>query len=322
MSEPGDPSQPARYGHHGSSESHVHSHGHLRELEQRYTDEMQSEEGDRFSSYEEANSFSQTDMEEELEHYEAVLGSIAFYEHASRLQFHRLYRQFMMIPEAHQQLFDATSEKDSNYIHPIERIKLLHEASTVNMRFLATVLAKSDNFLAPVVHASPQEIISRPSQPSIPSKNPLSGFNADKLHSTLCQLAREWSSDGAEERLLTFTPLLQALETYLPVTQDNLQTRTYHLHRLIHFPGPPKHKSLWPPFPFPFLFLSSPYNHSDTCFLFMNYRQKVRVICPGSGLGRLPLEICLRGYQSMGNEFSYFMLILSNFILNKYASAL
>lgn len=46
----------------------------------------------------------------------------------------------------------------------------------------------------------------------------------------------------------------------------------------------------------------------------------VKVISPGSGLGRLPLEICLRGYQSMGNEFSYFMLILSNFILNKYVS--
>eukprot|EP01122_Echinamoeba_exundans_P012048 TRINITY_DN4961_c0_g1_i1.p1 TRINITY_DN4961_c0_g1~~TRINITY_DN4961_c0_g1_i1.p1 ORF type:complete len:392 (+),score=57.30 TRINITY_DN4961_c0_g1_i1:31-1206(+) len=44
---------------------------------------------------------------------------------------------------------------------------------------------------------------------------------------------------------------------------------------------------------------------------------KYRVLCPGSGLGRLPFEICRLGYACQGNEFSYFMLIPSNFILNR-----
>jgi carnosine N-methyltransferase len=40
-------------------------------------------------------------------------------------------------------------------------------------------------------------------------------------------------------------------------------------------------------------------------------------LSPGSGLGRLPFEIAKLGFASQGNEFSYFMLLASNFILNR-----
>uniref|UniRef100_A0A3B0MWA4 carnosine N-methyltransferase n=1 Tax=Theileria annulata TaxID=5874 RepID=A0A3B0MWA4_THEAN len=40
------------------------------------------------------------------------------------------------------------------------------------------------------------------------------------------------------------------------------------------------------------------------------------ILCPGCGLGRLPFEVLRLGYSSQGNEFSYFMLIGSNFIIN------
>jgi carnosine N-methyltransferase len=43
----------------------------------------------------------------------------------------------------------------------------------------------------------------------------------------------------------------------------------------------------------------------------------VRILVPGSGLGRLPWELAKRGYASQGNEFSFFMLLSSNFILNR-----
>lgn len=228
MSEPGDPSKPTACGPHGVGAAHSHTHGHFGELETRFVDDMQSEEVDSSSGFNESHGGLEGDMEEELAHYEAVLGALAFYEHASRLQFQRLYRHFMIIPESHQRLFQPQSSTLSDYIHPLDRIRKLHDASTVNARFLETVLAKSDNFLAPIVHAPPYEIITRQSQPSIPSKNPLSGFNADKVHSTLCQLAREWSSDGAEERLLTFSPLLNALQTYLPITEETRYTCTFY----------------------------------------------------------------------------------------------
>jgi len=40
------------------------------------------------------------------------------------------------------------------------------------------------------------------------------------------------------------------------------------------------------------------------------------VLVPGSGLGRLVYDLAKRGYKSQGNEFSYFMLLSSNYILN------
>jgi carnosine N-methyltransferase len=41
-----------------------------------------------------------------------------------------------------------------------------------------------------------------------------------------------------------------------------------------------------------------------------------RVLVPGAGLGRLALEIAGKGYACQGNEFSYFMLECSNYLLN------
>ena len=42
-----------------------------------------------------------------------------------------------------------------------------------------------------------------------------------------------------------------------------------------------------------------------------------KVLTPGAGLGRLTFEIARLGFRSQGNEFSYFMLITSDYLLNK-----
>lgn len=44
--------------------------------------------------------------------------------------------------------------------------------------------------------------------------------------------------------------------------------------------------------------------------------KRARVLVPGAGLGRLVLEIAAAGFGSQGNEFSYHMLLVSNFLLN------
>lgn len=45
--------------------------------------------------------------------------------------------------------------------------------------------------------------------------------------------------------------------------------------------------------------------------------EEVKVLIPGAGLGRLIYEIAYRGYYCEGNEFSLFMLMASNFVLNR-----
>jgi carnosine N-methyltransferase len=50
-----------------------------------------------------------------------------------------------------------------------------------------------------------------------------------------------------------------------------------------------------------------------------NNAYKYRVLTPGCGLGRLPLEVAAKGYKCQGNEFSAFMAIASHFMLNACA---
>ncbi len=45
-------------------------------------------------------------------------------------------------------------------------------------------------------------------------------------------------------------------------------------------------------------------------------RAAVKVLVPGSGLGRLVWEMAYRGFQAVGNEFSYQMLLGAFLILN------
>ncbi|KAJ3008267.1 hypothetical protein HKX48_008671 [Thoreauomyces humboldtii] len=46
-------------------------------------------------------------------------------------------------------------------------------------------------------------------------------------------------------------------------------------------------------------------------------RGALRVLVPGAGLGRLAFDIVKKGFSCQGNEFSFFMLLASNFILNR-----
>jgi carnosine N-methyltransferase len=41
-----------------------------------------------------------------------------------------------------------------------------------------------------------------------------------------------------------------------------------------------------------------------------------KVLVPGAGLARLCCELAGEGFEAQGNEFAYFMLIASAFILN------
>ncbi|XP_059664823.1 uncharacterized protein LOC132311108 [Cornus florida] len=57
--------------------------------------------------------------------------------------------------------------------------------------------------------------------------------------------------------------------------------------------------------------------------LFPDRHKESPPVClvPGAGLGRLALEISCLGFISQGNEFSYYMMICSSFILNQSDSA-
>ena len=49
-------------------------------------------------------------------------------------------------------------------------------------------------------------------------------------------------------------------------------------------------------------------------------KSSIRILVPGCGLARLAFELAQEGYTCQGNEFSMFMLLASNFILNSDVS--
>jgi carnosine N-methyltransferase len=95
----------------------------------------------------------------------------------------------------------------------------------------------------------------------------LRGSDMSKVKSTLRQLARDWSAEGAAERRQCYGPLLAEV------------TRCY----------------------------------GDVP---LERRGSIKMLCPGCGLARLPWELARMGFASQGNEFAFYMLFASNFVLN------
>ncbi|BFU24053.1 hypothetical protein EHI8A_104230 [Entamoeba histolytica HM-1:IMSS-B] len=50
--------------------------------------------------------------------------------------------------------------------------------------------------------------------------------------------------------------------------------------------------------------------------LYQDNRNNIKILVPGAGLGRLAYEIASLGFQCEGNEFTYYMLLTSEFLLN------
>jgi hypothetical protein len=128
-------------------------------------------------------------------------------------------------------------------------------AVEINSYFTAAVIADSDDLFGHHRDAEDQS-----------GEVETAERNISKVRSTLKQLVREWSKEGAAERAQCFEPLLAGLQKFLPLGNDESRR--------------------------PF------------------------VLCPGSGLARLPYEIAKLGYDCQGNEFSYHMILASHFILN------
>ncbi|WWD20540.1 hypothetical protein CI109_105016 [Kwoniella shandongensis] len=128
---------------------------------------------------------------------------------------------------------------------------------------------------------------SRPQSPNNSNRNKRSQTQAesdlaqDKIRSTLRSFVRDWAVQGQREREACYDPCLEALERYFPSSATEGLSETQEGRRRVRD------------------------------------RREVRVLVPGCGLGRLAMEIAARGFASQGNEFSSYMLIASDWVLNR-----
>ena len=108
-------------------------------------------------------------------------------------------------------------------------------------------------------------------------------YDHDRVCTTLKQIVRDWSSEGADERAECYTPIVNELITLFPHVKTKMHDQEG----------------------------AGAASSSSTA------TEKTRVLVPGAGLARLAFEIAKLGFECQGCEFSYHMLIASHFILNK-----
>ncbi|WVF68128.1 hypothetical protein IAT40_002891 [Kwoniella sp. CBS 6097] len=111
----------------------------------------------------------------------------------------------------------------------------------------------------------------------------------DKIRSTLRSFVRDWAIEGRKERSACYDPCLEALERHFPaLSQEEDESVAEVLGE----------------------------GDMDGKGRIERDRGSVRILVPGCGLGRLAMEIAARGFSSQGNEFSSYMLIASDWVLN------
>jgi carnosine N-methyltransferase len=103
-----------------------------------------------------------------------------------------------------------------------------------------------------------------------------------KVSSVLKSLARDWSAECKEERDLSYRPILETVQRYLPLA-----------------PSPRFHN-----------------NDDGDDATTITGTPPIRICVPGAGVGRLACDLASLGYAVQGNEFSLYMLLASDFILN------
>lgn len=125
-------------------------------------------------------------------------------------------------------------------------------------------------------------------------ENPESGSELDwhntaqpldmsKAHSTLRQFWRDWSEEGFNSELRpTLDMIISSLELVRLRDAGESDQAESQDHQSL-----PAVSSVYP-----------------------------NVLLPGAGLGRLVFELCLRGFNTEGNEISYHQLLSSQFVLN------
>ena len=125
---------------------------------------------------------------------------------------------------------------------------------------------------------------------------PPSAGDADKVRYVLKNAARDWSASGEEERAASYGRVVEALARALPPGRGTAAAARGE--------GGAAGAA------------AAAAGGAGGGF------QPPRVLVPGSGLGRLCVDLVAAGYAAQGNEFSYYMLLASAFALNFCCGAL
>jgi carnosine N-methyltransferase len=133
--------------------------------------------------------------------------------------------------------------------------------------------------------------------------------DTDKVRYVLKNMMRDWSSEGEGERNESYKPILDELQKLLLLLKVEEKEEE----------APQGEKNTTAEHP-PHI-ANNTSNLEEGSLKEEKPRPRPRVLVPGCGLGRLCAELASLGFETLGNEHSYYMLIASAFILNDISRA-
>ncbi|KAL7566699.1 hypothetical protein ACA910_017758 [Epithemia clementina (nom. ined.)] len=221
--------------------------------------------------------------EEEQSHWEDVCRSYRQYATFAMAQWASYQYRLQALPEDQRSCLPAALRREAPEFQ--ERARLYKEAAIRNQFCLDCILRHIGQPISQdVLSSKPLTTTTSSSSQSEARLSMKHSTDAQmsKVSSVLKSLVRDWSVEGKQERDLTYKPMMEKVQRYLPTTR---------------MPNKPQLDS----------------NGSSAS----SFAPSAPRLCiPGAGVGRLACELAALGYDVQGNEFSLYMLLASDFILN------
>jgi len=279
------------------------------------------------------------DEMKEREHFERVLGAFASYSFQVKVRIANAERKFKFLSQKHKDLVPGFHAK----------LRRLEAAADANQRFLNELIQphmifQNDQNIA--VHPSEEPQPQQPQSSNSNNKSKPNRKNPDHMEiSSSSSSSATSSSTNSSTNSLASSPTNS--NAGLPsVNHDNLSNQNNNVNNPnvnLHFHQPlPRSKKEQQQLIMDIDKVRSTlsqcmrdwssqgeYERNVSYLPIVNElqlwfppeslksRKPVKVLIPGAGLGRLAFEVALKGYHCQGNEFSYFMLITSNYFLNR-----
>lgn len=215
-------------------------------------------------------------------------------------------RSFFSLPRAHQQLLadvgqplalpelsNATSSTSQSRGFK-SRLEEIDDRIRRNADLLSLIADESRGFLGPDPLGDEEEVATEISQAGHDSNR---GANSSNSSSNGNHSLGPSSKIGRKRRKISGHEI------------DKIQSTLKQFVRDWSCEGEPERSAVYGP-------LMDAVTHRYGKIGFEN-RGHVRVLVPGAGLGRLAFEYAAEGYSCQGNEFSFYMLLASHYILNK-----
>ncbi|KAG6238356.1 hypothetical protein E4U25_001797 [Claviceps purpurea] len=185
---------------------------------------------------------------------------------------HLRRRSFYALPQEHWKMLAAPP---FNFLETLDKTD---DAIDANAELARAIVSHGLKNLGSSPATSTPQGVGEPTIPP-PWKGMAKHADIDKARSTIRQLYRDWTAEGAAEREVCYAPIITALEQQRQQKQQK---------RVDGKASGDDGDDDWQP----------------------------KVLVPGAGLARLVFELCKRGFEVEGNEISYHQLLASSLILN------